>query len=199
MKTMKIIIGLVLFSVANGFSQDGNLKNIYTKVTTAINSVLLTRSGSMEVSGLVSYNYFNTQYKNNTKMTQQMIQAEPQFSYFVIDDLALGIGASYQNQKTEYDPNTGSVTTEQTFIGPLAKMYFGEKEFRPFVQADYLVLTGDYYKGGELDLGAGLFYHATGNFGLSLFAKYGIIWSSKDNIDSQNRIFVGIGLSGFIL
>ncbi|KPL17931.1 MAG: hypothetical protein AMJ92_10270, partial [candidate division Zixibacteria bacterium SM23_81] len=60
-------------------------------------------------------------------------------------------------------------------------------------------LVGDNYDGGVMDLGAGIFYHMTGNFGFSLFGKYGIIWSSTDNIDSQNRILIGIGISNFIL
>ena len=78
-------------------------------------------------------------------------------------------------------------------------MYFGDERTRPFIMADYLVLTGDYYDGGEVDLGGGVMYHLDGNIGLNLFAKYGIIWYDSNTLDNKSRIFLGIGLSGFIL
>ena len=103
------------------------------------------------------------------------------------------------NQKTDYKSSDDPKTIEQTFVGPIAKMYFGEDKFRPFILADYLFLVGDNYDGGALDIGAGIFYHVTGNFGFSLFGKYGFISSTNDDIDSQNRVFIGIGISNYIL
>lgn len=199
MKTTKISVLILLFFSMTLFAQEKELKEIYTDVTTAINSALLTRSGSKEISGFLSYNYFSTKFTYDEKMTQQIILIEPVFSYFFVDNISLGIDLSYLNQKTDYESSDGPITLEQTFIGPIAKMYFGEARVRPFILADYLFLVGDNYDGGVLDFGAGIFYHVTGNFGFSLFGKYGIIWSSKDNIDRQNRIFIGIGISNFIL
>jgi hypothetical protein len=77
-------------------------------------------------------------------------------------------------------------------------MYFGEEKFRPFILADYLFLVGDDYDGGVFDIGGGVFYHVTGNFGLSFFGKYGFMNSSEDAIDSQNRVFIGMGISTFV-
>jgi len=199
MKLSKRMLILVIFFLTNLTAQDKELKDVYTEVTTAINTALLTKSGAMELSGFVSYNYFNTDYTSGEKLTQSTLQAEPSFSYFILDNMSLGITAAYHYEKMEYDIGGNTVSDEQTFVGPIAKMYFGDEQYRPFVFADYLFLTGDNFEGGELDLGAGLFYHATGNFGFSLFGKYGIIWPSKDEIDQQNRIFIGIGISNFIL
>lgn len=78
-------------------------------------------------------------------------------------------------------------------------MYFGEDNLRPFILAEYLFLVGDNFDGSELDFGAGIFCHVTGNFGFNFFGKYGFIWSSNNDIDTQNRIFIGIGISNFIL
>ena len=199
MKTMRILICILLFSSSQLFAQDKDLKEIYTDVTRAINSALLTKSGSMELSGSASFNYYNTRYSTDEKLTQQTLQLEPVFLYFIFDNVSLGLDLTYFNQKTDDETSEGSKHIEQTFAGPIAKMYFTDDRLRPFILADYLFLVGDNYKGRELELGAGLFYHVAGNFGFSLFGKYGIIWSGKDDIDNQKRVFIGAGITNFIL
>lgn len=198
MKTILIIILHLLLSLSNVNAQEKDLKTIYKDVTTAINSALLTKSGSLEISGFVSYNYLNTKYTYDEEISQHIFQVEPIFLYFIVDNISLGVDFSFLSQKTAYESSRESTTLEQTFVGPIAKMYFGSDKFRPFVLADYLFMAGDNYAGGELDLGAGLFYHVTGNIGFSLFGKYGILWSSKDDIDMQNRFLIGLGISSFI-
>jgi hypothetical protein len=199
MKAIKILVLFILFSSSNGFAQEKDLKKIYTEVTTAINSALLTKTTAMEISGFLLYNNFSTQYTYSEKMTQHIAQIEPVFSYFFFDNISLGIDLTYLYQETNFESSKESATLEQTFIGPTGKMYFGDEKFRPFIVADFLFLIGDNYDGSEMDLGAGLFYHIAGNFGISLIGKYGIIWSNNDKVDNQNRIFIGIGLSNFIL
>ena len=199
MKTTSLVLCIILFSSISLLAQEDDLKGIYTDITTAINSALLTKSGSKEISGFLSFNSFTTKYTYNEKMTQQIFLIEPVFLYFFIDNIALGLDVSYLNQKTDYKSSEDSGTIEQTFVGPIAKMYFGEDRLRPFILADYLYLVGDNYDGGVLDIGAGVFYHVTGNFGFSFFGKYGFMYSTKDNIDRQNRVFIGIGISNFIL
>jgi hypothetical protein len=199
MKTKRFVIYVLLFSSLNLYAQDNNVKKIYSDVTTAINSVLLTRSGSKSISGFLSYNSFTTKYAYNEKMTEQIFLIEPVFSYFFVDNISFGINVSYFYQKKEYESLNGSISTEQTFIGPVAKMYFGEERLRRFILADYLFLVGDDYDGGVLEIGAGFFYHVTGNFGINLFGKYGFMSSTNNNIDSQSRVFIGVGISNFIL
>lgn len=199
MKTTSLVLCIILFSSISLLAQEDDLKGIYTDITTAINSALLTKSGSKEISGFLSFNSFTTKYTYNEKMTQQIFLIEPVFLYFFIDNIALGLDVSYLNQKTDFKSSEDNETIEQTFVGPIAKMYFGEDRLRPFILADYLYLVGDNYDGGVLDIGAGVFYHVTGNFGFSFFGKYGFMYSTKDNIDRQNRVFIGIGISNFIL
>jgi len=199
MKKTSVPFCLLLFLSINLSAQEEDLKEIYTDVTTAINSALLTQSGSMEISGALSYNSFTTNFTDDEKMTQRIFLMEPVFSYFIVDNISLGLDLSYLNQKTEYESSDDSRTTEQTFIGPIVKLFFGEDRFRPFILADYLFLAGDNYEGGVLDMGAGLLYHVTGNFGISLFGKYGFMSSTNDTIDSQSRVFIGVGISSFIL
>jgi hypothetical protein len=206
---------LILFlSSLNLSAQDTDLKKLYTDFTTAINSALLTKQGSIELSGLLTYNYMKTEYENAAEgqqgishSTQNITQIEPQLSYFVIDDISLGLVLDYSHYKTEYElsgiipgiySTSGKVSYEQTFIGPVAKMYFGEEKLRPFIFADYLVMFGDSH-GGEMDLGAGIFYHISGNFGINFFGKYGMIWPDENSIESQQRIFIGLGITNFIL
>jgi len=199
MKAIWLILFSLLFFSISVFAQENDLKGIYTDVTTAINSALLTKSGSIEIAGFVSYNSFTTNYANDEKITQQIFLFEPTFLYFFVDNISFGFDLSYLNQKTEYKSSNDSRTIEQTFVGSIAKMYFCEDRFRPFIMADYLLMIGDNYDGGVLDIGAGVFYHITGNFGFSLSCKYGFMFSTDDNIDRQKRLLIGVGISNFIL
>jgi hypothetical protein len=194
----RILFLSILFPVII-FAQDDSLKDIYKDVTTAINSALLTKAGVVEISGFASYNYYKTNFKDNESVTQNILQIEPVVSYFVADNIAIGLDVKYMYENSKISSNSSTNSNSQTFAGPVAKMYFGEERYRPFIMIDYLVLAGDSYDGGEVDLGGGLMYHLDGNIGLNLFAKYGIIWYDSDTLDNKNRIFLGIGLSGFIL
>ncbi len=196
----KIFLVSVLILATSSFlsAQESDIKKIYTDITTKINSALLTQKSSIEVSGFISYNYYKTKFDYGETRTQHLVQIEPIISYFIIDDLSFGLDFSYQYNKTENEVGNDPGTIEQTFIGPIGKYYFGKEDFRPFVFADYLFLTGDYFDGGELGFGAGIMYHVAGNLGINLQLKYGQIWSTKNDIESQNTIFVGIGLSNFI-
>lgn len=61
-----------------------------------------------------------------------------------------------------------------------------------------MFLTGNEYEGNAIDAGAGLFYHVAGNVGLNLYVKYGFMSSDDNQIDNQSRMFIGLGISGFI-
>ena len=198
MRIFILVLVLILTTYSVVAAQEDDIKKIYTDITTKINSALLTKKSSIEISGFMSYNYYKTKYNYNEAKNMHLLQIEPIISYFFIDDLSIGLNLSYQYQKIEYETGDDPGTTEQTFIGPIGKYYFGEEKLRPFIFADYLFLVGDNFDGGELGIGGGILYHFTGNFGINLQIKYGQIWSSKDNIDSQSRILVGIGISNFI-
>ena len=198
MRKMFLVSVIILATSSFLSAQESDIKKIYTDITTKINSALLTQKSSIEVSGFMSYNYYKTKFDYGEIRKQHLVQLEPIISYFFIDDLSFGLNLSYQYNKTENEVGNDPGTIEQTFIGPIGKYYFGKEDFRPFVFADYLFLAGDYFEGGEFGFGAGIMYHATGNIGLNLQLKYGQIWSNMDDINSQNTIFVGIGISNFI-
>jgi len=199
MRRFSVFIIILVIYTNILYSQEKDIKEIYVDVTSAINSALLTKKNVLELSGSLSYNYLKTEYDYNESLKEHTIHIEPGLSYFFFDNISFGLLLTYFYQKTDYESSNGAISTDQISIGPVAKLYFGEDKFRPFVLADYLFLVGDDFDGGELDLGAGVLYHVTGNFGISIQAKYGLIWSSKDNINNQNRIFVGVGFSNFIL
>ena len=198
MKKTGFMLCILLIPAIHSYAQGDNLKEVYSKVTNAINASLITRSGSIEISGSFSYNHDETRFMNNEKMKQQNLILEPVISYFFINNVSLGLDFSYQNQKTDFGSSGNSQTVEQSFLGPLVKWYFGAKRLRPFISVDYLLMIGDSYEGGVLDLGAGLFYYVSGNFGFSGFAKYGFMSSSDTAIDSQSRLFIRIGITNFI-
>ena len=53
MKTTHLFLCILVFSSTTLFAQEKDLKGIYSDVTTAINSALLTKSGSIELSGFL--------------------------------------------------------------------------------------------------------------------------------------------------
>jgi hypothetical protein len=197
MKNFSVVLFVFLIP-ALLFAQEETLKGIYKDVTKAINTALLTQKGVLEISGFASYNYEKTEYTYGAQATDNFLHVEPGISYFVADNIALGLNLAYTYQKYKFT-SSKTMSTSQIYVGPLAKMYFGKDRFRPFIMADYLFLTGDQFDGGEADLGGGLLYHLDGNIGLNLFIKYGIIWYDSETLDNKNRIFVGLGISGFIL
>ena len=202
---IRTVIYVLMIAMSSAWAQEKDLKELYTNFTTSINSLLLTQKGSMEMSGFISYNYLKSEFEDGQERTQSITQIEPQFSYFFMDNISVGMVLSYTQNKTEYESQIipglftqpGTVKLEQTLVGPIVKMYFGEEELRPFIFTDFLFLSGD-SDGSEADFGAGVFYHVSGNFGLNLFAKYGILWQNDDLIKNQQRIFVGLGITNFI-
>ncbi|MCB0284843.1 MAG: hypothetical protein H6627_00680 [Calditrichae bacterium] len=195
----KCLLLLLMLLPVFGFAQEETLKGFYKDVTTAINSALLTRAGSIEISGLAAYNYEKTKYNYNAESINHLLQIEPVVGYFFFDNIALGLDLNYTYQKSKFSAISRSFSNSQTYAGPFAKLYFGDERFRPFVLASYLVLTGDIYDGGQADLGGGVLYHLDGNIALNFFAKYGLIWNDNTTVDSKSHIFMGLGLSGFIL
>ena len=112
----KLLIFLFLLSSINLYAQEKDLKKLYTDFTTAINSVLLTKQGVIEISGFLSYYYFNTEYKDGTKAITDITQLEPQISYFVIDNLSVGLILSHENDVLEFkSPNIPNTKTRTSF------------------------------------------------------------------------------------
>ena len=196
MKYMYMFIMITWGFFAPAMAQETDLKKIYTDITTTINSALLTRKGAFELSGNIFYDRLETEYRlNNDKQefTNETFQFDAGLAHFLVNNLSLGVLISYLNQK-QYTERI-----EHTMVGPVIKYYIGEKRWRPYLFADYLFMTGDVMDGGETDIGAGLLYHVTGNFAISLQFKYGILSADEETFKGLNRIFIGLGIVNFIL
>jgi len=196
MKQLLIIFVGVACAFSQIMAQETDLKEVYTDVTTKINSSLLTRKGAFELNGNIFYDRLKTEYSEGNEgweFIDKTFQADAGVSYFIMNQLSLGILLSYLDQKRLY------ANLQQTMMGPVAKLYFGEKRWRPYLFIDYLFINGDVMDGGETDIGAGILYHVTGNFGFSLQLKYGILSADEENIKGFSRMFIGIGIVNFIL
>jgi hypothetical protein len=204
MLKMRMIIFLIFILSLYAFAKDEDLKTIYRTVTNSINSAILTKKGNWELSGSGFFNKIQTRYKNYMDMDVKTVHAEPAVSYFIIDDLCLGLCLSYDYEKINWQRTgqklvqTAEMKTEQKMVGVIGKKYFGSERWRPFIFADYLFHTGYIYKGSELNAGAGLLYHLAGSFGITADVKYGFFQSRDDDIEKRNRYYIGIGIVNFI-
>jgi len=92
----------VIFLTVHPFSfgQGNSLKDFYTGITTKINSALLTRRSSVELSGFVSYQYYRTEFEQGPAVKQHFLQLEPALSYFLINNLSLGVEYPHHYAKT---------------------------------------------------------------------------------------------------
>ncbi len=197
-KLFLFFLFMLVNSYSLSYSQEREIKKFYTDLTTKINSALLTQKSTVEVSGFTSFNFYRTKFNDGTTLKQHLVQIEPMISYFIINDLSLGVDFSYHYETIENKSEENPRSTEQMFLGPVGKFYFGDEKIRPFVFSDFQLLIGDHFEGKELSMGAGIMVHVTGNIGLNLQVKYANIWSKKDDIDQQNRIFIGLGISNYI-
>ena len=77
MNLLKICICLCIFLLGQLLAQEEDLKEIYKDVTRVINSALLTKAGSKELSGFMSYNSYSTNYTDERELSEQIILLEP--------------------------------------------------------------------------------------------------------------------------
>ncbi len=195
----RILMSALLLLPLRVRAQEKGLKRVYTTITNAINTAILTRRGSNEIGGSIFYNSWKTEYDTGEKTTEHIFDAELGLSRFIANNLSLGILLSYLDQNNTVDGLQNGTSFKQTMVGPSLKTYFGNERTRPFVFAQYLFLKGDQFDGGELGLGLGALYHLAGNVGIAAQVKYGILFHGKSTIERQSRILLGLGLTNFIL
>jgi hypothetical protein len=191
MKSGTILVFICMFSFT-ALAKDEDLKSIYSTITNSINSAILTKKSNWEVSGSAFFNKVQTTFKDEQEGGVRTAHAELALSYFVINNLCFGLCGAY-----DYD-HLSNQTIEQKMAGVIGKKYFGSKRWRPFIVTDYLYHTGDDFKGGELNAGAGLLYHIAGSFAVTADVKYGLFQAQNENIEKRNRYYIGIGIVNFI-
>jgi hypothetical protein len=73
MKKLFVLISILVAMNSISIAQESKIKDLYTNITTQINSVLLTRKSSLEFSGFAAYNQFKTGFKNNEEISRQTL------------------------------------------------------------------------------------------------------------------------------
>jgi hypothetical protein len=189
---------LTVFAI-QAYAGEKDLKNIYTAITNKVNSAILTRRGSNEITGSASFQSLKTEYDSGLKTTEQLLDADLGTGRFIVDNLSLGILFSLTNQHVTENLSNQKKSVNQVWIGPYVNKYFGNDRIRPFLSAEYLFLRGDVFDGGEADMGLGLLIHASGNMGITVQAKYGVSPSGSESIHSRNRLLFAVGMTHFIL
>ena len=185
--------------VFQAYAGNKDLRHAYTSITNTINSAILTRRGSNEISGSASFQSLKTEYESGTNTTERLFNADLGYGRFIVNNLSLGFLVSIRNQSVTDDLSNQKESVDQVWVGPSLKKYFGNDKVRPYLSAEYLFLRGDLFDGGEADLGLGLLVHASGNMGVTMQAKYGISPSGSESIHSRNRLLFSVGMVHFIL
>ncbi len=194
-----LLFSLLCCFVQNTLAQKRDLKDLYTNITTAVNSALLTQKGSVEIRGSMYYDRLQTRYKEGPEFIDEIIQVKPAAYYMMFDNVGLGGLLCYSRNTTQITGGSDKTVSTQTAIGPSLKKYFRKDSWRPFATLGYLAHLGDQREGREFDLGIGIMFHLQSTTALSLEVNYGFIRPSEQAVDSRSRILVGIGLSSFML
>jgi outer membrane protein len=172
-----------------------------------------TKKGNWFFSGstMVSFSSTKTTLEldgfGDDDFTVSQVSFSPGASYFVIDNLAVGLNLSFSSQKTKDD---GDDFTESTFVvAPGATYFFGESKTRPYFNASIGYATTSF---GDSDIGKfnGLYF--SGGAGVAIFlndhvavnigAEYAVLnLSNKEDNNFKTKsgaIGIGGGFSIFL-
>ena len=170
--------------------------------------------GRMIISGDASYSYkkmeMNLAGQNTDMGTQSNINLSPQCGYFLVDNVALGLGFIFSNQTTKFKDLPGKVKSKSILLAPYARYYFLDKFF---LQGEFAFGVGkeSNQEGGVDDmetkvtsaqLGLGYVYFLNDYIALEPLIGYSL---SKTKLDvaqtptyRDKEIFCQIGISVYI-
>jgi len=187
-------------AVPGAHAQENTIRKAITDIQQAINAELLTGKGSMAVSGSIFYRESTDVYGQDERMTERSFQATPSFSYFIVDNISLGIAVSYSYNRITRKPAPADEKNSfvQSGFGPAVTKYFGKKRVRPFVNVDYIVLGGDRAKGSQLTMGLGCIYHISNSAGIGPHVTYGIVFPDDRSIKRSRNLYIGVSVASFI-
>lgn len=189
MKKLLLVGAIALFGAVNAQTQKGTWM-LSGKTELSFNSA----KTKLEVQG----NNFG-----ETKTTT--VSLSPAASYFVIDNLAVGLGLSYTSQKIEdQKSNTFAILPQATYFFPV------NGEVKPFIEAGIGYATNKTtimgedanFNGLAYGFGAGVAYFINPNVAFNLGVNYSAAnLKYKENSDlknNTNNIGVGLGISVFL-
>ena len=152
--------------------------------------------------------YFSSQSYDNSNSSQSILSLNPQFGYFVIDNLSLNLSFDYKRTSTD------GTNTSYGF-GPNIRYYFNMENYFPFLSLGYSFTKNIYSEndnelsGNQIILGAGITYMITKNVALETLLSYRfdnqkshlsfpeIDYNMESDIDSK-IIMIGVGINFFI-
>lgn len=169
---------------------------VMAMVATAANAQ--TEKGKIVVSGSTDLSFssmtMSMEYDGESMgddVSVSEIGFETSVSYFVIDNLALGL--NFDVESTKMDDNKSN----SYMVGPTARYYFGSSNIKPYAQADYLFgsQTDDEStaKMSGWDIGAGVGFFLNDVVSIDLGLAYGSL--TAENEDDDKMKIKGSGLA----
>ena len=200
MKKTKIAILIVLLTSINSFSQ--------------IQKGSFCIGASSGIGASFTTNSVENNNSSKDVANSNSFSINTQGGYTIANNLILGVELTFSYSNVSLKDSQSESTNSTYAIGPFIKYYFSEKEFKPFLLAEYGF--GNQYSKYEnsfnkseteekitaLILGGGVSYFITENIGLELGINYTkTTFKSKINNPTNNKsINSGIGtLLGFVL
>lgn len=168
-----------------------------------------TTKGSWVVDGKTSlgFNNFSINASGNDSSKLSVFYITPSASYFVIDNLAIGVGLDYATIKVkdvkDYGFNDKDLNLSALSIVPSATYYFNSTNIKPYLGAGLgygVVKLEDYSKNGLVwNVNGGLVYLINNNVGINAGLKYAQIRMKEDNVKVNfNNLSVAAGFSIFL-
>jgi outer membrane protein W len=181
-----ILISLVLLLFHSfAFSQDFAVDK---------GSILFAGTASFSTSG-------GDLFENADEDRMMSMSIEPSVSYFVIQNVGVGLRASYSRD------SQGDYSSSAMGVGPSLAYFLGDAESNmfPFLGAGFLYLstTDDDYtlSGTDIAVVAGVLVPVKKNLGIMIDAGYHMMslkHEDWDEAESGNMIMVGIGIAGIL-
>ncbi len=162
-----------------------------------------TRKGTYTLNGNIS---FSSQSYNNASTNDDMFLVNPQFGYFVINNIYVALSINYSHTSNDY------LKTDIYGLGPAVRYFLDLSRTKPFIGLSYIfnkqimnpAEAKSTTKELKITLGADIFM--TDNFAIEASINYSTISYNHDYPMADNNPYalssklfqIGIGASYFI-
>jgi len=168
-------------------------------------SIAQTNKGKFLLTGTLGISS-NTQYSNNnnydqygnlisttsTKFTSTQFSIIPKFGYFIVNNLALGLGIGYSGYTTKNDNNSNKVTNNSITLNPFGRYYLGiNDKFKFFGELGFGLSYGKYHNPGYSQN-----YQDNNSRGLNIYLSPGFAFFPSDKVSIELSIN-GINFQSF--
>ncbi|MGE0077786.1 MAG: outer membrane beta-barrel protein [Bacteroidales bacterium] len=163
---------------------------------------LLSGSSEFSLSSSTSTPKYDGETIDEYEIKTSSFKIAPEFGYFVMDGLAVGVSLSYERAKSKFGDEDWSDPSTSLGIAAFGKYYIGESKFKPYggAMVGYLSSASsndDEYKFGGLalgfELGGAYFVNESIAIEAGLAYNYAKLKNSKDSKAVYN--VGGLGLN----